>query len=140
MKEKGRKFIFTNCNSALNKELNKCNVHSLPNMMSIIIFRTMRWAGHVEFTEEMRNDNTILIAKPIVQKRPLKVRPDYMCCGSYTNFNASIERTVPRARDRATRSAETPVLTVTVSDGSGRVRKRVALAYLETLFHCFARH
>jgi len=65
---KGRDFIFTHCISATNKELNKCTVHPSPNKMSIIIFRKMRWAGHVVFTEEMRNANTILDAKPKVQK------------------------------------------------------------------------
>ena len=68
------------------------------------------------------------------------MRPDYTCCGSYTNLNASIELTVPQSRDQVTGSAETPGLTVTVRYGSWRIRRTAALAYLETLLHCFAGH
>jgi hypothetical protein len=65
---------------------------------------------------------------------PLKVRTDYTCLGSHTDFSVSIVWTVLGAREQATRSAETMGLNVIASNGSGRMVTKMAMAYFEILF------
>jgi hypothetical protein len=56
------------CCNLKNEELH--SVYSSPNIIRIIESRIMRWAGHVECMEEMRNSYKILVGKP-KGKRPL---------------------------------------------------------------------
>jgi len=51
-----------------NEELR--NLYSSPNIVRVIKWRRVRWAGHVAHTEEMRNVYKILVGKP-EGKRPL---------------------------------------------------------------------
>jgi hypothetical protein len=45
------------------------NLHSSPNIIRMIKSRRMRWAGHVAFMGEMRNEYKILV------RRPKEIRP-----------------------------------------------------------------
>jgi hypothetical protein len=40
------------------------NLYASPNIIRMIKFRRMRWAGHVSRTGEMRNAYSILVGKP----------------------------------------------------------------------------
>jgi hypothetical protein len=51
-----------------NEELH--NLYASPNIIGVIKSKMMRWAGHVEHTEGIRNAYNILIGKP-EGKRPL---------------------------------------------------------------------